>query len=53
MQSFKDSKFFPNTIIYWNLLPQIIVLCPTVNTFRGYQDISVLNICDISVLGTE
>jgi hypothetical protein len=27
-------SFFPNTIIHWNLLPQTIVLCPTVNTFR-------------------
>ena len=30
----KIRTFFPNTIIHWNLLPQNIVLCPTVNTLR-------------------
>jgi hypothetical protein len=37
LHAFKDPykySFFPNTIIYWNLLPQNIVLCPTVNTLR-------------------
>jgi hypothetical protein len=37
LHAFKDPykySFFPNTIIHWNLLPQTIVPCPTVNTFR-------------------
>jgi hypothetical protein len=33
----------PNTIIHWNLLPQTIVLCPTVNTFREQLTPTVLN----------
>ena len=36
LHAFKDPykySFFPNTIIHWNLLPQTIVLCPTVNMF--------------------
>ena len=43
---FKDLykySFFPNTIIYWNLLPQNIVLCPTVNTFREQLTPTVLS----------
>ena len=36
-------SFFPNTIIHWNLLPQTIVLCPTVNTFREQLTPTVLS----------
>jgi hypothetical protein len=36
-------SFFPNTIIDWNLLPQTIVLCPTVNTFREHLTPTVLS----------
>jgi hypothetical protein len=45
--AFKDPykySFFPNTIIHWNLLPQtIVVLCPTVNTFREQPTPTVLS----------
>ena len=30
-------------IIHWNLLPQTIVLCPTVNTFREQLTPTVLS----------
>jgi hypothetical protein len=46
LHAFKDLykySFFPNTIIYWNLLPQNIVLCPTVNTFREQITPTVLS----------
>ena len=46
LHAFKDPlkySFFPNTIIYWNLLPQNIVLCPTVNTFREQLTPTVLS----------
>jgi hypothetical protein len=46
LHAFKDSykySFFPNTIIHWNLLPQTIVLCPTVNTFREQLTPTVLS----------
>jgi hypothetical protein len=46
LHAFKDPykySFFPNTIIYWNLLPQNIVLCPTVNTFREQLTSTVLS----------
>jgi hypothetical protein len=46
LHAFKDLykySFFPNTIIYWNLLPQNIVLCPTVNTFREQLTLTVLS----------
>ena len=45
LHAFKDPykySFFPNTIIYWNLLPQNIVLCPTINTFREQLTPTVL-----------
>ena len=45
LHAFKDPykySFFPNTIIHWNLLPQTIVLCPTVNTFRQHQLFSAI-----------
>ena len=46
LHAFKDPykySFFPNTIIHWNLLPQTIVLCPTVNTFREQLTPTVLS----------
>jgi hypothetical protein len=46
LHAFKDPykcSFFPNTIIYWNLLPQNIVLCSTVNTFREQLTPTVLS----------
>ena len=47
LRAFKDPdkySFFPNTIIHWNLLPQtIVVLCPTVNTFRKQLTPTVLS----------
>jgi hypothetical protein len=36
-------SFFTNTIIHWNLLPQTIVICPTVNTFREQLTPTVLS----------
>jgi hypothetical protein len=53
LHAFKDSykySFFPNTIIHWNLLPQTIVLCPTVNTFREQLTPTVLESGTIYVL---
>ena len=46
LHAFKEPykySFFPNTIIHWNLLPQTIVLCPTVNTFREQLTPTVLS----------
>ena len=46
LHAFKDLykySFFRDTIIYWNLLPQTIVLCPTVNTFREQLTPTVLS----------
>ena len=46
LHAFKDPykySFFPNKIIHWNLLPQTIVLCPTVNTFREQLTPTVLS----------
>ena len=45
LHAFKDPykySFFPNTIICWNLLPQNIVLCPTINMFREQLTSTVL-----------
>jgi hypothetical protein len=46
LHAFKDPykySFFPNTIIYWNLLPQDIIICPTVNTLREQLTPTVLS----------
>ena len=46
LHAFKDPykcSFFPNTIIHWNLLPQTIILCPTVNSFREQLTPTVLS----------
>jgi hypothetical protein len=45
-RAFKDPykcSFFPNIIIYWNLLPQDIMICPSVNTFREQPTTTVLS----------
>lgn len=45
IQTSKDSykySFFPNTVIYWNALPPIVALAPSVITFREQLTPAVL-----------